>query len=281
MQCYTPITIFKKEKRRNQEYHSDVFPCGKCPACLRRRQAAWVFRLEQEQQRATSSAFLTLTYDEQNLPWSVGGYPTLNTRDHQSFMKRLRTTIQRKFKSHVAKIKYYSVGEYGGDTHRPHMHSIMFNLPNDYLRHPELLEREWQKGAVDVGTVTVGSIAYVTGYMSKTLYTTGQDEADDRKKEFSLQSNGIGENYLTHARVGYYKKILTPYLIKEDGEKATMPRYYKDKLYTESQKSKINEKTKLYLEENPIFLSEKQRQDFIEDEFRKQKRRDIVNRHKI
>lgn len=273
MECLAPITLWRKNGPiLAKEFHSDVVPCGKCPSCLRRRQAGWTFRLHQEQLISRSAVFLTMTYDNENLPYSTAGYPTLEKIHHQKFLKRLRKTINTHFKHETTdRIKYYSCGEYGENTHRPHYHSIMYNLPSSYIKHPELITKDWQHGQTMLAVCNPATIAYVTKYINKTLYITGQDDQDDRQKEFSLMSKGLGKNYLTDGRINYYKKILTPYLITENGDKSTMPRYYKDKLYDDSQKTKINEKTKLHLEENPVFLSDKHRQDYIEQQFRKHK----------
>jgi hypothetical protein len=282
MQCLTPITLYRREGHRiGKEYRTDVVPCGKCPACLNRRRAGWAFRLTEEQRVSTSSAFLTLTYEDQHLKYSDAGYPTLYTKDHQDFVKRLRKTIGTHFTNEQSRpIKYYAVGEYGTNTHRPHFHSIMFNLPREYFQHPELLTRDWKLGQTLLAECNPKTIAYVTGYVNKTLYITGQDPLDDRKKEMTMCSKGLGQSYLTEARKEYYKKILTPYLIVENGDKRTMPRYYKDKMYDEVDKILVNAATQAYIEENPPFKDEWHRKNFIEQVFNqhnyKQRQKRIV-----
>ncbi len=283
MKCETPITLFRKERDYDHptRMKSDVVPCGKCPACLKRRQSSWIFRLEQEQKTSSSSAFITLTYSDPNLPYSKNGYPELSKKDHQLFMKRLRKTIRHHFPHHNKKLRYYSCGEYGDQTHRPHYHSIMFNLPQEYIDHPELLERDWKNGQVQVATCNSKTISYTTKYINKTLYTHKQHDLDDRQKEFSLMSKGLGQNYLTPAIIAYYKAIKTPYLVKENGEKATMPKYYKDKIFTSEEKHLINHKTKKYLQENPTFNSEKHKFDYIRNEIKKQEKRNLLERQKL
>lgn len=59
-------------------------------------------------------------------------------------------------------LRYYTVGEYGTQTHRPHYHSIMFNMQPQLLRElPEI----WGQGITHHGTVTQASIHYVTKYV--------------------------------------------------------------------------------------------------------------------
>lgn len=271
MQCLAPVTLWRPRNIEvGTEARTDVVSCGKCPACLARRRTGWVFRLKEEQRNASSSAFLTLTYDDENLPWSENGYPTLLTKDHQDFMKRIRSTIKNHFSDDTTKpLKYYAVGEYGTKTHRPHYHSILFNLPDEYFKHPELLDRDWQKGQTLLAECNIKTIKYVTGYINKTIWIDGQIDGDDRLKERSYISKGIGKDYLTPSRIKYYQNILTPYLIIENGDKTTMPRYYKEKMYNQVHKNMINEKTMKYLEENPQFLNEKHRVDYIENAFNK------------
>ena len=73
---------------------------------------------------SSSAYFVTLTYDNNHVPISEHGFPTLCKRDFQLFMKRLR------FNTGV-KIKYYVAGEYGSTNHRPHYHAVIFGAPND------------------------------------------------------------------------------------------------------------------------------------------------------
>jgi len=101
------------------------FPCGNCLSCLQKKRATWSFRLLQEMYVSESAYFLTLTYDNENVPRNESGIPILNKRDLQLFKKRLR-----KFNKKYTKVsvRYYSVGEYGTRSYRPHYHSIIFNV---------------------------------------------------------------------------------------------------------------------------------------------------------
>lgn len=139
--CKAPVTIFRNKKR-------DLVPCGKCLWCLQKKRADWSFRLFQELNVSESAHFLTLTYDDEKLPEEG-----LRKRDLQLFFKKLR-------KSNSAKIRYYAVGEYGTRTSRAHYHAIMFNLD---VTCP--VAQIWDKGHVQVGSVTPASIHYVTKYV--------------------------------------------------------------------------------------------------------------------
>lgn len=240
-------------------------PCGKCPACFARRTSGWSFRLLQEDKISKSSYFITLTYDTSNVPISPNGFMSLSKRDVQLFFKRLR-------KAHTdAGIKYYAVGEYGGKSFRPHYHLLLFNAKI------ELIQPAWDLGNIHYGKVTGASVGYTLKYMSK-VSRIPMHCNDDRVPEFGLMSKGLGANYLTDNMVKWHKDVLNlrMYCNLPDGKKISMPRYYKDKIYTEDERSVIafftRQKMLLELEkkeQNPNYYIEK----FYADEaaFRKMK----------
>lgn len=281
-QCITPLTLYRQERNKNTGFRSDVVPCGKCPPCLKRRAGNWVFRLLQEQKVSHTSAFITLTYDDKNIATTKQGLQTLSVEHHQKFIKRLRKNITEDFLSEIqGPIKYYTAGEYGPETERPHFHSIIFNLPASYIKHPELITKDWQMGNVKAIVCNPRTIAYTTGYVNETLYTIKQEENDDRVKEFSLQSKGLGANYLTPARSRYYRKIKTPYLIIQDGQKKQMPRYYKNKIYNKTERLLLLQKSKDYMEENPAYTDEDNRRDLANNEILQFKRKNLKQRQQL
>lgn len=170
-ECMTPFTVTKK--LTNDKL---CVPCGRCPACYARRVSGWSFRLLQEQKQATSSHFITLTYDTQTLPLSPRGFNTLDKRDVQLFLKRLR-----KLHPRGSRLKYYAVGEYGGVTQRPHYHIILFNCTI------ELILPAWGLGSIHYGKVEGASIGYCLKYISKKSHI-GTCETDDRQPQFALMS---------------------------------------------------------------------------------------------
>ena len=74
------------------------------------RKSEWAMRMTHELLYWDHATFITLTYDDHNLPMSeVNKYwPTLRKKDLQDYIKRIRKEIYPK------KIKYYMCGEYGG-----------------------------------------------------------------------------------------------------------------------------------------------------------------------
>lgn len=212
-----------------------IVPCGKCPNCMARRASGWSFRLMQQYKIADTAHFITLTYDTQNVPITQRGFMDLRKRDFQLFIKRLRKAQHRYNRGkNGMPIKYYGVGEYGGKTMRPHYHAIMFNAEM------ELIQPAWQLGSVHYGQVTEASVGYTLKYISKGRVIP-LHKNDDRQKEFSLMSKGLGMNYITMAMMRWHMADLENrmYCTLNDGKKVAMPRYYKNKLYYQEERDRI------------------------------------------
>lgn len=203
-------------------------PCGKCFACLSNRQFAWSFRLDQELKVSSGAAFITLTYHPHTLP-TINGTALIGTllkSDPQKFMKKLR-------KLQKTKIKYYMVGEYGKKTKRPHYHYILFNLEKKNL---EKIHKTWGLGNIKIDPVTPSSIHYVTGYLTHSMKF---DTAQIIQRPYAAMSKGLGENYLINLK--YHKENQRHYVQTKNG-KQPLPVYYRNKIFTTSEKSIHQEK---------------------------------------
>ena len=107
--CYNPVTIYDNRGRLFDKKVS----CRKCLECRQTRANEWAVRMTEELKNHTESCYITLTYRNN---------PTILYKPHmQNFMKRLR-----KFIGKDTKIKYFSCGEYGDQSLRPHFHIIIF-----------------------------------------------------------------------------------------------------------------------------------------------------------
>jgi len=233
--CMNPFTL-------SEDNGGHQVPCGKCYNCKRRRASSWSVRLMKEYERSESGYFITLTYNTDYVPITEKGFMNLEKKHLQTFFKRLR---QWHGKNHTS-IKYYAVGEYGGKTFRPHYHIIIFNA------NIEFIERSWSEcvnkklalhrplGQIHYGSLTEASVGYTLKYISKAKRIPLHAN-DDRLPEFSLMSKGLGSNYLTEKTVVWHKNKPEEriYIPLKDGKKAPMPRYFKQKIYDESEKEKI------------------------------------------
>lgn len=244
--CLTPH--FRKEL--------NVFvPCGYCPLCRARRVSGWSFRLMQQLKVADSAYFITLTYDDNSIPIEKTGYMGLRKRDLQLFFKRLRKShveyerdlrdIGRMRSDYESKsIKYFAVGEYGERSMRPHYHLILFNARIQLIQDAwALLDKKTGEirhfGEIHYGDergVCEQSIGYCMKYISKPAKIP-MHRNDDREREFSLKSKGLGVNYLTDEMLQWHlADIARMYCNIEGGKKISMPRYYKDKIYSDQQR---------------------------------------------
>ncbi|AXL15349.1 replication initiator protein [Microviridae sp.] len=200
-------------------------PCGGCPVCQRNRITSWVFRLLQEEKRSIASNFVTLTYDDSNLPRTPNKLRTLRRRDLTLFWKRLR-------KKQSSKIKYYAVGEYGSKTQRPHYHAIVFNVEDT-----DFFADAWQLGHVDIGNVSDASIFYTASYINKSGLHIPEFRGDDRIREFSVMSRFLGSNYLSDPVIAYHRADPERNFVTLDGGcKVPLPKYYRDKIYSEAER---------------------------------------------
>lgn len=215
-------------------------PCGKCHECTKRRTSEWSFRLMQEEKVSSSAHFVTLTYNTKYVPISHAGFLTLNKRHLQNFFKRLR------FNTGNKKLKYYAVGEYGTDNFRPHYHAIIFNLASEFdvtdawVSDKRKAQEPERLGDCFFGTVTGASIGYTLKYISKRRIIPVHRN-DDRVPEFALQSKRLGSSYINEASRAWHHADMTNrmHIVLEGGKKASMPRYFKDQIYTKADREEI------------------------------------------
>lgn len=239
MSCYAPLKAW-----RNRDGGPYLFrygplcigdpvpvPCQQCVGCRIDRSSEWAMRCMHEKRMWESthpSSFLTLTYSPESLP-SDGG---LVKRDLQLFMKRVRNATGEG-------VRFYGVGEYGGQFGRPHYHVLLFNRSFDDRKFYKSGKREgetlytsrrldamWQMGQCVIGDVSYDSCAYVAGYIVDKI--TGKMAADHymgREPEFSLMSKGIGYSYY----MKYAHEIYAHDNVVIKGKLRRPPRYYDEK----------------------------------------------------
>ncbi len=192
-------------------------PCGQCISCRLERSKQWAIRCIHEASLYDSNAFITLTYNEANLPQNG----SLEKRHFQLFMKKLRKEIAPR------KVRFFHCGEYGEQYSRPHYHACIFN----YGFPDKTLWSVWKYGYSTIGDVTFQSAAYVARYiLKKVLGESSQEhyEAIKKSPEYTTMSNrpGIGRKYLDKYKQDIYQfdnVILNNQRLKP-------PRYY-DNIY--------------------------------------------------
>ena len=126
-----------------------------------------------------STTFLTLTYNDENLP-ETGA---LKRQDLKTFLKKLRYRADAY--THQ-KLRFFAVGEYGTKKQRPHYHAALFGLP------PEEWEGQyknaWSHGNIHCGYIEPDSALYIAGYTCKKLTKMGDERLGGKPPEFAHMS---------------------------------------------------------------------------------------------
>jgi len=154
--------------RRATTYQALDVPCGTCILCRNETARQWAVRIAHEAKQWESNAFITLTYNDENLP----GWSGLQYQDLTKFWKRLR--------KEKGSLRYYAVGEYGDKSLRPHYHACVFGhdftedkiiireQPSRLWTSP-MLEKAWGLGQVSVGALNFETARYTASYVTKKL----------------------------------------------------------------------------------------------------------------
>lgn len=194
MKCSHPIVVGGR-----------VLPCGKCIMCRKGKVNEWAYRLCLEKSIWKDASFITLTYNEENLPENG----LLVKSDLQKFFKRLRKHID---------IRYFACGEYGSQFGRPHYHAIIFGLS---YKNVELIEKTWKKGFVKVLPFQEKSAFYVSKYCTKSF-----QQEKEGVREFVIMSKRLALSYYQTN----LKTILKDGYIKYKDRKIPLCPYFKKKL---------------------------------------------------
>ncbi|AKO71493.1 replication initiator protein [Chimpanzee faeces associated microphage 2] len=233
-----------------------VLPCGRCIGCRLDYSRDWANRCMLELQYHDSAYFVTLTYDDLHLPINhyadsetgeIGVTATLDKKEFQDFMKRLREHHCRKF-GNDATLRFFAAGEYGSKTRRPHYHAIIYGLklddlkfykrnsfPENYdLYNSEWISKIWGKGHVVVGKVNWDTCAYTARYIVKKQYGNSSQiyEKYNFVPEFTLMSRrpGIGRDYFEEKKESIKNKLRdNDVILISDGDRvreARPPKYY-------------------------------------------------------
>lgn len=178
MPCYSPVQAHRAEGggkvifgsiKGQLECGELTLPCGGCIGCRLDKSVAWATRIMHESQCHDSSVFVTLTYDDEHLPYGN----VLHYRHFQLFMKRLRKK--------VGPIRFFMCGEYGDTFKRPHYHAALFGLSlgdrypwrkssaGFQLWRSPLLDSLWEFGSAEFGELSFDSAAYVARYCMKKI----------------------------------------------------------------------------------------------------------------
>ena len=251
MPCFHPISGYRSRHLNKSGKRSIVFDkkngyidmpvtvkCGQCIGCRLEYSRQWAIRCLHESQLYEDNCFITLTYNDENLPNNC----SLVKKHFQDFIKRYRKYV------YPRKIRYFMCGEYGEEKTRPHYHAVIFN--HDFtdkelwrtkqgtkLYISQSLQKLWKKGFSTLGAVTFDSAAYVARYILK-KQTGDMAEAhyfSECSKETGLLTHPIQPEYTTMSRrpgiaTEWFKQfkneIYPDDFIVINGKKMPPPKFY-------------------------------------------------------
>lgn len=271
--CITVIVMLCKYPQTFKRVSEDAaFGCGVCTNCRINKQRVWQHRMLLQAECHDYSSFLTLTYDDDNLPREFFDADTgvvyadnsVNPDHHRLFINNYRTQAARKLG--VTNIKFFCAAEYGDMSERPHFHYCIFGMPpcpyvgarssqrfkQCYCDICRFTHDVWQKGNILSGTFTEHSAAYSAKYVTKRL-TNASDFRQDgyngltnfqklagRHPEFARQSRkpGLGRDMIPEVArqltsVGILDHDRIPTVLLVGSKPMPLGRYLSDALYDE------------------------------------------------
>lgn len=285
-----PDSFISDNAKRYVRAHIEI-PCGHCLECRLEYSRQWADRCILEAQQYEDNCFITLTYDDLNIPvvddvhpetGEITKFKTLVKKDLQDFMKRLRSRLDDK----DIKIRFFAAGEYGDESMRPHYHAIIFgwspikeinektgkqdchllkmsNLGYAYY-HSDFLKEVWPFGNNLVTECSWETCAYVSRYVVKKYKNEKYfSEKTNIQKEFVTMSRrpGIGLKWLQSHDV-CYATFQNNYVSTPNGSRKISHNRYFDS-YLEKEFPEIYEKTK---EVRKYFQQERKKLEYFESD---------------
>lgn len=197
MGCFAPVRMYRsllRDVNGKYTYENNLparknwvemqRPCGYCDGCLIKRADGIAVRAHHEASLYFHNSFLTLTYNDENLPENSN----LNLDHPKKFLKDLRSDVHYQLEkqgltneeiSEKHFIRAYGCAEYGPKLGRPHYHLLIFNYgfpdkkpwrkspSGEQLFLSEQLEKLWPYGFSSIGNISFASAAYVAQYTIK------------------------------------------------------------------------------------------------------------------
>ncbi len=248
--------MFKPPNQVGLENPYKSFPlnCSKCISCRGTLASQWTSRYCNEYSMNEQNTVLTLSYSDENLP----KYGSLNPDHTDKFLASIRRELLKKYN---IKIKYALIGEYGGLTHRPHYHILIFGWdPTDKevyqkktatssaLWLSEFIQKHWPYGLAFIGEFNQGTAQYVADHNSHKIRSELAGIQEDEKnwvkhpitgeavelyKEFVRRSTrpAIGKSW--YDKYGKSDLYNTDSLVR-DGIERQIPSYYDKQLRKEN-----------------------------------------------
>lgn len=239
MACFHPLAAWQLDtgdivfSARGSVKRELNLPCGQCVGCRLEKSRQWATRCVHESKLHKKNCFVTLTYDEEHVGYS------LNYVDFQKFVKRARKRL--------GTFRFFMCGEYGEKFYRPHFHACLFGIDfddkvihsrsGDYdLYTSPTLSELWPFGFSMIGDFNFETAAYTARYIMKKVTGSMADEHYTRCVEATGEIVEVTPEFCRMSLkpgigAGFYHKFKSDIFPRDyvviNGVKAPVPRYYK------------------------------------------------------
>lgn len=199
-------------------YKEVLLPCLSCIPCRVNLRRLWTTRLYLESLCHKRKGFLTLTFDDKNLPKDL----SLDPNTSRLFWNKLRNHYP------AGTIRYLLTGEYGGKLYgnpeaersiNPHYHAAVFGLSCEgpfycgttgnrcWCPTCERIRSVWGYGNITLDPLNMVTSRYIVGYIMKKMSKLGDPRLNGLYPEFKRQSRGLGKT-----AIPLISKALSQYL---------------------------------------------------------------------
>lgn len=246
-------TVIKNPKYRANKKNGGIIPaysdirvtmtpiaCGRCMECRKAEARNWRVRMLEDIRHNKNGIMVTLTFSDESIKelikatkekygQGIIGYEL----DNAVATMAMRRFNERWRKEHKKAVRHWTVTELGHNgTENIHLHGIIWTDKGG-----EEIKKHWKYGYVEYGQyVNEETISYIVKYIHK------QDVDHKEYKPKVLTSAGIGKAYIERidAEGNKYKESETKeYYRNRSGRKEALPKYWKNKIYSEEEREKL------------------------------------------
>lgn len=251
--CLHPKSIYGK-----------LYPCGKCPVCQQNKRQSLATRLMLESAFSASTKFVTLTYNEDSLPYCSNSVIFDDFTNRSYLSKKQSKILVDYIKSHsesktipdlpidndcfciddVQKFfklvrkhfpipfKYFVTSERGDNNNRCHYHLLLFfdkKVSNSQIY--DLVQKYWNLGFISVSNASDARIAYCAKYCLKEENQISSDICKyDYRQYRRLFSQGLGESSIPFINEYIYNDGNYRYYFNYQGKNVIFDQYFKKHL---------------------------------------------------
>lgn len=213
-----------------QDYFLNV-DCGRCLNCFRKYMSRWRFRLLYECLALSPSQmdrtyFVTLTLENK-----------FYTEKKLELKKYVRKFLERLRYRTGKSVRHFIVTERGEKKNRLHFHAIFFDVHFNMAE----LYKYWLYGFIEYRKLrsppyTLSqSISYCTSYVTKGKKGHIDYVITPENYPLVLVSPGLGASYVSKMHSYHHQNILVPFALDPTGHVVGLPRYLRQKIFSESE----------------------------------------------